>query len=119
MGTQGDLLTLLADTPGPSRRGQPATAAAAGRTVRTGSQRARVLMAIVRSGAHGCTDWEASVAANISRPHVAGTRRAELVDEELVEATPQLRATDTGRLAVVYQATAEGRLLAAELARTP
>ena len=112
----GDLSVLEAleamqsTAPGPSRHGQPDTAHAAARAnaPRSPGQRARVLAALADAGEAGLTDYEASIAANIVRPHVAGTRRAELQRAGLVAATERTRPTDTGSPAVIWCVTPAG-----------
>lgn len=101
----------LEPTVGPYRAGQPDTAkqAAVENAPRSGSQRGRVLAALVAAGDQGLTDWELHFAAQILRAHTAGTRRAELQKLGYVEATDQRRRTDTDSLAVVWRVTAAGR----------
>jgi hypothetical protein len=97
------------------RQGQPDTArlAALDNYVRSGTQRANVLHALVLAGEHGATDYELWVATNEGpnrclRPHVAGTRRKELCDEGLARSTPAYRPTDSGSDAVVWEVTELG-----------
>lgn len=99
-------LSIDTNSLGPWRTGQPDTArqAALANYPRSGSQRARLLNALLNAE-HGLNAWEASVVANISRPHVAHTRLTELAKAGLVVMTDETRPTDTGSAAHVWRAT--------------
>lgn len=102
-----------------SHRGDPATSDMAARDnlPRAGTQRARVIAELARHLIYGCTDYELSQALGILRT-AAGTRRKELAEGGLVEATGERRETDTGSLADVYRLTDLGRAVALRLADT-
>ncbi len=108
-----------ANVEGPSHRGDPETSrlAAAANRVRSGSQRARVLAAlVVCSEMGGCTDDDLARRLNHPRPHVMGTRRKELQDLGLVEPVEGKRwLTCLGSLAQVYRCTDLGRDVARSL----
>lgn len=110
---------VLAPTPGPAHRDAMPTEQAAAEqvAVRSGTQRARVLVALAAAGDKGLTDYEMSLRASICRPHVAGTRRADLQRLGLVVQTDRTRPTDTGCMAVVWCCTDAGRRVAGELAQ--
>lgn len=99
------------DSMGAFGKGQPDTSRLAALGVKTGSQRAAVLSALVAAGEEGATDFELSRAIGHPRPHVAGTRRKELVDLGLAAATDLRRPTDTGHAAVVWVVTDLGRVV--------
>lgn len=124
---QLDLLSVVAQAQAPwlgqYRAGQPETAKAAALAVkpRSGSQRARVLLALAAAGDAGLTDYELAQRAGIRRMHTAGTRRLELngprdggtypVLVEAVEGTT--RPTDTDTQAQVWRLTDAGHRVAA------
>lgn len=88
--------------------------------VRSGTQRRQVLLALDDAGAEGCTDYELYLRTSVARPHVAGTRRKELQDRDLVDISnlPH-RLTDTGSKAIVWIITDAGRTAANRLRSTP
>lgn len=101
--------------PGPSHREDPETSLEAARAnaVRSGSQRARVLLLLDRRGEQGATDDECAVVLEHPRPHVLGTRRQELLKLGLVEPVPgERRGTRLGCSAQVYRITPLGVLIA-------
>lgn len=103
-------IDYTAPTVGPYRHGQPSTAraAAVANAPISGAQRHAVLVALVAAGEAGLTAFEAQQATGIKRMHTASTRLDELAKHGLVVRTDVKRPTDTGRLAVVWQATAKG-----------
>lgn len=98
----------------PGRHHGGATEHAAATTIRTGTQRAAVLLAIDVAGDYGRTDYELERNLGLKRPS-PGNRRGELVDAGLVEDSGRTRPTDTGHAAVVWVATEQGRAKALEL----
>lgn len=72
---------------------------------KSGTQRATVLEALQAAGERGATDhelWRATEQKCV-RPHVAGTRREELIaDGWPILDSGQRRLTDTGRPAIVW-----------------
>lgn len=79
--------------------------AAAGRQAQGGrrTQRVRVLDWL-EAYPDGGTDHEISVALGIVRPHVAGTRREELIrDGHMIVDAGERRPTDTGSPAIVWK----------------
>lgn len=111
------LLDLLDRTPAPSHRGDPDTSRIAAGRVKKSELRRKVLLALYRAGEHGMTDDELGIATAIDPPHSASTRRGEMAKLGLVEATGERRDTSRGNPALVHRLTAEGRRLAAELAK--
>ena len=109
-------LDVVAENGGRSRSSDPETSKDAARTVKAGTQRSRVLCALAASP-NGLNGWEASVAAQIRRPHAATTRLEELEDLGFAERTSSTRPTDTGCQALVWKITSEGRRVASELNR--
>lgn len=99
---------VVRDDTGKVRESHPDTAKAAAKQVRTGTQRSRALAALAAAGDRGLTDYELAKAIGHPRPHVAGTRRKELQDLGLVEATDLRRSTDTGSPAIVFRVTGDG-----------
>ena len=71
---------------------------------RSGTQRARVLSALMTQGQHGATDNELWRFHRIgARPHVPGTRREELIaDGWPIIDSGRRRKTDTGTSAIVW-----------------
>lgn len=113
------LLDLLDRLPAPSHRNDRDTSVAAAESLRgvTGRQMRLVLMALY-AVPDGLTDEECAVRCGIERTWAAATRRGSLVREGLVEATEARRFTSSGRKAIVWRLTADGRRLASELARS-
>lgn len=108
-----------ANVPGAVHRDDPPTShqAALANAPRSGSQRGRLLLALAAAGEHGMTDYGASIAARIARPHVAGTRRAELLRLGLVEEAGGTALTDTGSPALLWRLTEAGRTVAEQMRR--
>lgn len=75
---------------------------------KSGTQRAAVLEALRAAGERGATDhelWRATEQKCV-RPHVAGTRREELIaDGWPIRDSGKRRTTDTGRPAIVWVLT--------------
>lgn len=71
---------------------------------RAGSQKARVLDALVAAGARGMTDYELHAQLGILRT-AAGTRRKDLERLGLCEETFDRRETDTRSMAAVHRIT--------------
>ena len=92
---------------GAARPTDPHTSHHAARTIRTGSQRHRVLTYLAGCGDHGATDYEIAVALNMLRGSAA-KRRGELTDHHLVAPSTTTRVTDTGHLAIVHHITPAG-----------
>lgn len=69
----------------------------------SGKQRQAVFAAFEKAGSAGLTDYEAHALARCSYPHVAATRRSELMrlGFPIVDSN-QRRQTPSGRLAVVW-----------------
>lgn len=68
-----------------------------------GEQRLAVLRAFVSAGSDGLTDYECHLVCGMHRPHIAGTRREELMAAGVpIVKTDQRRPTDTGALAIVW-----------------
>ena len=68
-----------------------------------GEQRLAVLRAFVDAGADGLTDYECHLVCGMHRPHIAGTRREELMAAGVpIVKTDQRRPTDTGAPAIVW-----------------
>lgn len=96
------------------RASDPETSKAAARTVKAGTQRARVLAAL--ANAHdGLNGYEASVRCGITRVHAATTRCEELEELGFARRTGKTRPTDTGCQALVFAITADGRRVAQEM----
>lgn len=116
-----DTLELAAaatvNRPGPAPREQETSVlAAAANKVRSGSQRARVLLCLDLRGSKGATDDELAVILGHPAAHVMGTRRKELADLGLVEPVDGVRRpTRLGCLAHAYRLTALGRVVANEV----
>lgn len=110
---------VVAPAPGAVRRSDPDTSHAAARslTLRSGTQRHRVLAALAACGGYGANDYELGRKVGILRT-AAGTRRKELERMGLVKATDGTRPTDTGSAAIVYVPTTEGREALRELDAT-
>lgn len=109
-----DARVVVANTEGRSRRGSPETSrqAAKANAVRSGTQRAAVLEAIV---AHPGTDDEVAQRTQLYR-YSAAPRRNELAELGLVEDSGVRRRTGRGSDAVVWRSTARGRAAAAVVA---
>jgi hypothetical protein len=114
--TPSAAVQVLEPTVGPSHAIDPPTSRQAARSnaVRSGTQRHAVLAAFAVA-VDGLTDYEASIAAHLVRPHVAGNRRKELEDAGYVERTARTRPTDTGCEALVFFITDAGRRVLAEI----
>ncbi len=70
---------------------------------RSGTQRARVLELLQTAGDDGMTDYEMWVGGAGARPHVAGTRREELIaDGWPIADSGRRRLTDTRSPAIVW-----------------
>lgn len=68
-----------------------------------GEQRLAVLRAFVAAGDAGLTDHECHLICGMRRPHIAGTRREELMAAGVpIVKTDQRRPTDTGARAIVW-----------------
>ena len=96
------------------RCSDPETSKAAARTVKAGTQRARVLLALC-SARDGLNGYEAAKACGISRVHGATTRLGELEALGFAYRTGQTRETDTRCQALVFFATESGKATAARL----
>jgi hypothetical protein len=71
---------------------------------RSGTQRAAVLRALRRAGKRGLTDFECARRCGFIRPHIAGTRREELIADGFpIVKTDGRRPTDTGCTAIVWR----------------
>lgn len=101
-----DVTLVTANDEGPSHRGDPATSRIAARlnAPRSGTQRARVLLALAERAQ---TDYELERRLGLKHSSV-GTRRGELVEGGFVEITDETRLTDTGSPAAVWRVTAKG-----------
>ena len=91
---------------GPFHRDDPPTAIAAAvdNYPRSGSQRARIFVALLEAGERGLTGFEASRIVRIPRPHTATTRIEELERMGRARRTDRTRPTDTGSQAIVWVA---------------
>lgn len=109
---QDDAHAALADSPGLVRSDAPGTSRAAGRAVRTGTARGRILAHLASRGPH--TDLELqehlAIPANTQRP-----RRVELVDMGLVAPSSDTRV-HAGREWTVWSITHAGEGVARTLA---
>jgi hypothetical protein len=114
MGVTDGQLTLADVRPDPARplvgrshRGGPDTERTAASLVapRSGTQRYAVLVELRLRGERGATDWELHREAGVgARPHVAGTRREELIaDGWPIVDSGRRRPTDTGTPAIVWR----------------
>jgi hypothetical protein len=115
-----DVEKVLEQTTGAMHRRSLPTERAAAQTVRSGTQRARVLTILVRLG--DAIPHALHAEAGCSNPHVATTRLEELADPKrfdppLVERTVERRLTPWNKPAFVWRPTDAGRKVAAELAR--
>jgi predicted ArsR family transcriptional regulator len=101
---------------GPSHHNAPETSAAAAvaNAPRSGTQRARVLIAVARHG--GLTDDEIGMVCGLSGNAVR-PRRGELVQGGYVEDSGDRRPSAMGNEAVVWTATPRGVTTAIELDR--
>jgi hypothetical protein len=78
--------------------------AAAAVAPRSGTQREAVLAHLRHVGRRGATDYELHASGIGARPHVAGTRREELIaDGWTIQDTGERRLTDTGTPAIVWR----------------
>lgn len=112
------LLDLLDRQPAPSHRNDPDTSREAAGKVKVGPLCRKVLAALYRAGEYGATDQELGIATGLTAPS-AGTRRGQLAKLGLVEVVEGVRRlTPMGNPARVHKLTADGRALAAELARS-
>ena len=95
--------------PGAVRASDPATSKAAAESVapRSGTQRYRVLNALVRFHRQGMTDAELATFLAM-HPGSAAKRRGELADVGLVEDSGERRETPHGCMAIVWKPTAAG-----------
>lgn len=116
LGPSSAAAQVLEPTKGAVHRNDPETSrAAADRPDQIRGQKLAVLRVLFEAGENGLTDYEASVAANLSRPHVAGNRRKDLQKIGFVEQTDKRRPTDTGCDAIVWRLTEKGRQTAEEM----
>ena len=101
--------------PGAARRNDPDTSKAAAEAVapRSGTQRRRVLDALVRFHRQGMTDAELATFLAM-HPGSAAKRRGELADVGLVEDCGERRLTPHGCNAIVWKPTAEGHAAVGE-----
>lgn len=86
-----------------------ATSAAAARsnTKRTAGEQLRMVLAVLRACPNGATDEQVAAYSNIA-PNAARPRRIELVRQGLVYDSGKVRATASGRNAVVWCAVPHG-----------
>lgn len=69
-----------------------------------GTQRERVLAAFRKAGDAGLTDYECHSLARLTYPHIAGTRREELIAAGVpIADSHERRQTPSGRLAIVWK----------------
>lgn len=69
-----------------------------------GTQRDRVLAAYLKAGSSGLTDYECHALARLTYPHIAGTRREELIAAGVpIADSNERRQTPSGRLAIVWK----------------
>lgn len=101
------LFDVSEDRPGPSHHNAPETSAQAAlaNAPRSGTQRARVLAALVRYG--GMTDDDIGTLLNLSGNAVR-PRRGELVAAGFVKDSGDRMPSDMGNPAVVWVATERG-----------
>lgn len=70
----------------------------------SGTQRERVLNAFRKAGRAGLTDFECHALARLTYPHIAGTRREELIAAGVpIVDSNERRQTPSGRLAIVWK----------------
>lgn len=106
---------VLAPTPGRVRRGGPTTSLKAAERVslRSGSQKARLLVVLAERGPQ--IPHDLAPLAGCAYPHVATTRLHDLRDLGLVEMTSDRRATPSGGESHVWRVTPEGAHVASQL----
>lgn len=102
-------VSVAGNRPGKVRRDHRATARVAAELVlpRSGTQRARVLLAIAAAAGDGLTDEEGATLLDMS-PNTWRPRRVELVEHGWVEPSPLTRITELGRDATVWTLTEAG-----------
>lgn len=102
---------VFGEAEGAARATDPATSKAAARdvTIPSGSQRYRLLVAIVNAGSHGLTSEEASDLARVSFSRSSGPRIAELKRGGFIRVTGRTREGSLGSAQDVLVATDEGR----------
>lgn len=107
---------VLAPTAGRVHRHDPVTArqAAERTSLRSGTQKAAVLVELARRGE--ATPHELAPLAGCAYPHVATTRLHDLRDLGLVEMTTERRPTPAGGESHLWRVTVEGRKVAAQVA---
>lgn len=101
-------MTALFDGPGRVHRDAHDTELEAARAFPEvkGSQRLRVLQAFY-DAPDGLTDYECHLVCGMHRPHIAGTRREELIAAGVpIVKTDERRPTDTGSRAIVWRLSA-------------
>lgn len=106
---------VLADTGGRVRATDPETSQSAAKTVKAGTHRGQVLIALADAGERGLTGHEAWAVTDCAYPASATTRLEELEAVFFAARTDRTRATATGCQAIVFVATALGRERAAEI----
>lgn len=98
---------VTAERRGTARATDPATSADAADLPGKGTDRARVLDALVVAGDEGLTDFE--LAARVRRQQTsAGKRRLELERQRLVVRTDETREAPSGAKATVFRVTTAG-----------
>lgn len=92
------------------RRDARATSRDAAGSVRSvsGRQRAKVLRVIVEAGSKGLTDEQVCAILDLN-PSSARPRRLELLDAGLIQEAGKTRLTKSGRRAIVWIATDNGK----------
>lgn len=119
-GDISDVDKVLEPTAGAMHRRSLPTEREAAQTVKSGTQRARVLAVLVRLG--DAIPHALHAEAGCATPHVATTRLEEMADRRrfdppLVERTVERRLTPWNKQAFVWRPTARGREVAAELGK--
>jgi hypothetical protein len=111
-----DLEQVLANTPGRHHKGGLSTEREAAERVslRSGTQKARVLAALVRLGS--AIPHQLYAEAGCAAAHVATTRLDDLRELGLVEMTAERRVTPHAGKAFVWRPTARGVEVARQLA---
>lgn len=107
---------VVAETGGRARSADPLTSKDAAKSVKAGTQRARILLALTEAP-NGLNGWEAAERCGIFRVHGATTRLEELEALGMVRRDGTTRATDSGKQALVFFITDAGRAAAADLTR--